>query len=357
MSELTDGPTPEYQNSFEGELVASFRNDSLHLILLPTERCNFRCIYCYEDFSIGRMSSGTIQGIKRLIDRRLDGLRSLSISWFGGEPLLARAVIEDISEHVVRAATDRPDLHYEGDITTNGYLLDIPAVERFAELGINLFQISLDGPEPLHDRTRVRANGKGSFCQIWRNLLAIRDGTAPVNVILRVHLTSDNLPFMPEFLAQIRETFLRDKRFKTLLKPVERFGGPNDDTMEIVPEEARPRILAELEAVVLEGAVGANRLFSGPSVCYAARPNSLTIRANGLVGKCTVALIDPRNAIGRLLPDGSLQIDNARLRPWLHGWESRDWAALECPYRGLHHNQPELVQGTNPCRSPSAVGD
>ena len=26
----------------------------LHLILLPTEQCNFRCKYCYEDFQHGR---------------------------------------------------------------------------------------------------------------------------------------------------------------------------------------------------------------------------------------------------------------------------------------------------------------
>src|SRR5262245_50079579 len=125
MGELADDPMPEPQNSFEEELAASFLNDSLHLILLPTEQCNFRCTYCYEDFSIGSMSSDTIQGIKRLIDSRLDGLRALSVSWFGGEPLLARAVIEDISEHIVRATADRPNLHYEGDVTTNGYLLDI----------------------------------------------------------------------------------------------------------------------------------------------------------------------------------------------------------------------------------------
>jgi uncharacterized protein len=343
MNTRTDGQIPEYRNAFEEELATSLLNDRLHLILLPTERCNFRCTYCYEDFSIGRMSLTTIQGVKRLIDRRLDGLRFLSVSWFGGEPLLARAVVEDISEYIVRAATDRPHLNYEADMTTNGYLLDISAVERLAGLGIRLFQISLDGPELFHDRTRVRANGKGSFREIWRNLLAIRDGAAPINVLLRVHLTPDNLPCMPEFLAQIRETFLGDKRFRVLLKPVEHLGGPNDDTMAIIPQEARPRMLTELEAIVLEG-TDAGRLYSGPQVCYAARPNSLMIRANGLVGKCTVALTDPANTIGRLLPDGSLQIDNVRLRAWLHGWESRDWAALECPYAGLPHKRSKLLQ-------------
>jgi uncharacterized protein len=331
MGEHTNGQTPEYQYFFEDALAASFRNDHLELILLPTERCNFRCTYCYEDFSIGRMSAETIQGIKRLIDRRLDGLRSLTVAWFGGEPLLARAIVEDISEHIVRAAADRPDLHYAADMTTNGYLLDTPAIDRLAELGVCQFQISLDGPEAFHDRTRVRANGKGSFRQIWRNLLAIRDGTVPVNVVLRVHLTPDNLPVMREFLVQIRETFLRDSRFRVLLKPVERLGGPNDDTMEIISMEARPRILAELEAIVLEGA-GTRGLFPEPYICYAARPNSFMIRANGLVGKCTVALNNPANIIGRLLSDGSLQIDDTRLRPWLRGWASRDRAGLECPY-------------------------
>jgi uncharacterized protein len=333
MSELTDRQRPAYQNSFKEELAASFRNDSLELILLPTEHCNFRCTYCYEDFSIGRMSAATIQGVKRLIDRRLDGLHLLSVSWFGGEPLLARAVVEDISEHLVRATTARSDLHYIGAMTTNGYLLEIPTIERLAGLGIRHFQISLDGPEPFHDRTRVRADGKGSFRQIWRNLLAIRDGTAPVDILLRVHLTPDNLPCMPEFLVQIRETFLWDRRFKVYLKPVERLGGPNDGTMEIISEEARPRILAALEAIVFDGA-DAHGLFTPPQVCYAARPNSLVIRANGLVGKCTVA---------RLLPDGSLQIDKARLRPWLHGWESGDWETLGCPYAKLPQPPSELL--------------
>jgi uncharacterized protein len=343
MSELVNGRVPVYRDDFQEEMVASLLNDRLHLILLPTEHCNFRCTYCYEDFSIGRMSPATIQGVKRLIDRRLFSLRSLSVSWFGGEPLLAREVVKGISEHIVDAVSERPDLHYEANMTTNGYLLDMSAVEHLAALGIRLFQISLDGPELLHDRTRVRANSKGSFHQIWRNLLAIRDGTTPTKVLLRVHLTPDNLPFMPEFLRHLRDTFLWDKRFSAVLKPVERLGGPNDDAMEIIAEEDRSKTLADLEHILFEG-VEIDSRFSAPQVCYASRPNSLMIRANGRVGKCTVALTDPANTIGELLSDGSLEIDNSHLRIWLRGWQSRDWEDLACPYATIPRNQGELVQ-------------
>jgi uncharacterized protein len=261
MSDLSISQPDNYQDPFEEELCAWLRNDHLHLILLPTEQRNFRCTYCYEDFSIGRMSPATIQSVKRLIDRRSRDLASLSVSWFGGEPLLARAVVEDISQHVISVASERPDLHVEGDMTTNGYLLDAQAVERLSGLGIHFFQISLDGPKSLHDRTRVRANGGGSFQQLWQNLVAIRDGAAPVNVLLRVHLTPDNLPFMREFLVQIRETFLSDKRFQVLLKPVEHLGGPNDRTMAIVPQELRSQVLPELEKIVCGEQVASDRLF------------------------------------------------------------------------------------------------
>ncbi|PJJ00771.1 hypothetical protein BX264_1060 [Streptomyces sp. 2333.5] len=48
--------------AFEEELVAALTDRTLHLIILPTEQCNFRCTYCYEDFSVGRMGPETVQG-------------------------------------------------------------------------------------------------------------------------------------------------------------------------------------------------------------------------------------------------------------------------------------------------------
>ncbi|MFF0097244.1 radical SAM protein [Streptomyces canus] len=331
MDQTADAPIRE-DAAFEDELHAALTDETLHLIILPTEQCNFRCTYCYEDFSVGRMGPETVQGVKRLLDCRMDDLRRLNVSWFGGEPLLGRSVVEDISSHVVESLHRRPGLSFQGDMTTNGYLLDVPTAERLAELAITSYQISLDGPQAVHDTTRVRADGKSSFRRIWGNLLSLRNSSLPLRVLLRIHLTPGNAPFMAGFLAEVRDTFLDDPRFSVGLKPIERLGGANDASMEILPSSARREIQAELEAVL-----SASPAFrsSGPEACYAARANSLVIRATGDVGKCTVALTDPSNTIGRLMPDGSLRIDNERLGPWLRGWTSRDWSAVSCPYADM----------------------
>lgn len=324
------------------ERIYSMRNDVLHLILLPTEQCNFRCTYCYEDFSIGRMKPEVVLGVKRLIDHRVDELRQLKISWFGGEPLLAINVIEEISEHVL-TASHKKGFAYVGDITTNAYLLDGRMLERLVSAGVRDFQISLDGPEEFHNLTRVRANGLGSFQQLWGNLLAARESEARISVLLRIHVTPDNLPSMPDFLTEIRETFLIDPRFSVKLKAVERLGGPNDANMDVLGESIKSRALSQLREIVHSKEETAPKKFSA---CYAARPNSLMIRANGALGKCTVSLAEPENNLGMLRPDGTLQFDNERLYPWLRGWEEGDISALYCPANGFTLGKTTLMQIT-----------
>ncbi|MER5371283.1 radical SAM protein [Streptomyces sp. NPDC002722] len=327
-------------SAVDRERVLAMRNDVFHLILFPTEQCNFRCKYCYEDFSVGRMKPEVVEGVKRLVDNRLCDLRRLSVSWFGGEPLLASDVVESISKHIMAASRDS-GLLYTSDMTTNGYMLHEAMLQRLTAAGVRAFQISLDGPEELHDHTRVRADGRGSFKRLWENLLAIRASEEDVRVKLRVHLTPDNISAMPDFLAMLRDTFLNDPRFSVKLKAVERLGGPGDASMNVLEEEDKSGAISRLKQIV---EMPDRPELSEFSACYAARPNSLIVRANGKLGKCTVALSDEENDLGQLLPDGTLRYRNDRLRPWLRGWDNGDLSALYCPANGLTMGEPQLLQ-------------
>lgn len=46
-------------------------NSIWSLIIMPTEKCNFRCEYCHEDFKIGRMPRAIVDTVKLLIQKRL----------------------------------------------------------------------------------------------------------------------------------------------------------------------------------------------------------------------------------------------------------------------------------------------
>jgi uncharacterized protein len=72
-----------------------------------------------------------------------------------------------------------------------------------------------------------------------------------------------------------------------------------------------------------------------PYICYAAKPNNLTIRANGRVGKCTVALDDKRNDLGFLNSEGQLVLDNDKHKLWFRGLETLDLTTAGCPLKGM----------------------
>lgn len=72
----------------------------LSLTIMPTEKCNFRCPYCYETFEKGQMSSKDQVALLRYIQKQLRNHTHLHISWFGGEPLLALDTVKHIMANV-----------------------------------------------------------------------------------------------------------------------------------------------------------------------------------------------------------------------------------------------------------------
>jgi len=314
------------------QLAASFDPGHLNLFLLPTEQCNFRCTYCYEDFKIGRMQPVVVDAVKALLDKRFPSLSGLEISWFGGEPLLAKAVIEEISSHIVDLATARP-VNYRANMTTNGYFLDIATASRLSALGITFYQISLDGPADTHNRTRVGADGSGTFAHIWANLESIGASDLDVTVVLRVHFSPDTYRDLCPLIEAINATFGKDRRFFVFFKAIERLGGPNDRDISTFSRDEKQEIKHWLVAQLSRPTQAHDIVACGDTyICYAAKPNSLVIRANGDVAKCTVALYDDRNRVGRLLPNGDIAIDQPKVRWWMRGFESLRQEELTCPH-------------------------
>jgi uncharacterized protein len=322
---------------FQGISKVNTSNRLLSLIILPTENCNFRCTYCYEDFSIGRMKTGTINGIKALLEKRCSELDIINIDWFGGEPLMAKDIIKDISKFVMSMTYLHPYLRYGGTMTTNAYLLDIKTASELSDLGIREYQISLDGPKDIHDRTRLRADGSSTFDRIWSNLLAIHNSNLPVKILIRVHVSVENHALLNPLLDDIKKEFLSDSRFSIFFKAIERLGGANDENIQQFSHADRELVMNELKDRLFgkNFQTPQNKELPDNYICYASRPNSLIIRANGDIGKCTVALYDERNKIATLQPDGTMEVIPGRLAPWVRGLETLDPITLACPLTAL----------------------
>lgn len=317
------------------DLAASLDARSLHLILMPTEACNFRCTYCYEDFKHGRMAPEIVRGVKRHLTQRAPDLQMLSLTWFGGEPLLTLDIVASIMRHAARLTARHPMLQVNSNMTTNGYLLDRAVLDRLLELGVRSFQVSLDGGRTAHDQTRLRADGGATFDRVWGNLVAMRTHAGEFDVVVRVHVHRGNVGEIESFVEEYARDLRGDARFVLFPKPVAPLGGPNDGTFPFLERAAAEDIARDIvrraRALGLE-AVEAEHL---QPICYAARGNSFLVRADGRLGKCTVALDHPTNQVGRLHPTGYMEVASDRVLPWMRGLWSGDAGEQGCPKRGL----------------------
>lgn len=316
------------------DIAESLNPQHLNLILFPTEQCNFRCTYCYEDFQIGRMRDNVIHSVKNFLAKRAPTLRSLEISWFGGEPLLASECIGEISDSVMRLVAENPSLRYTANVTTNGFLLTVPLFRTLNAGGVSLYQISLDGTEEIHNQSRVTAGSKGTFEQIIARLRDIRDCTNdPVRIMLRLHYSPATWESVRELIDFINHEFSSDSRFVVYFKALERLGGFNDNKLRTFTHESQRVVEKELR-----GALKYERMIYDVTgderyICYASKANSLAIRADGTIAKCTVALGDPRNSIGRITPSGELEIKSDLFSRWIQGLRTNDSDFLACPYK------------------------
>lgn len=315
---------------FQEEKRVSLAPNIMSLTILPTEQCCFRCDYCYEDFEIGKMPHDVESGVVSLIRSRAESLSLLNLSWFGGEPLMAKDVLYRIAE-VALELSKTHGFEFVSNMTTNAYLLDLVTYEKLVDHHVTSFQITLDGEQEAHDNVRKRVDGKGTFDKIMQNLLAIKSSQHQADIVLRLHYTPQNWKGVVRLVGWLKEHLLDDDRFSVMFRAVGKWGGENDEHLEVF-EDAQD--IASVEKVLVSELLGNIPEASEPNrpyVCYASKANNLVIRANGGIAKCTVALSHQHNDVGKLNADGSLEIYQKNFKKWLIGFQTGDLKQLACP--------------------------
>lgn len=142
---------------------------TLGLVIAPTMACNMACEYCFEENKRGKMSPEIVEAIISFVDKQAGNLRHLDINWYGGEPLLALDVIEDLTLTLLDLGKDR-NFQYSSSMISNGYLLTQETVDRLVALKVSMVQVTVDGPARIHNRKRPLKNGKESFQTIVDNI-------------------------------------------------------------------------------------------------------------------------------------------------------------------------------------------
>lgn len=323
-----------------------------HLILLPHENCNFRCVYCYEKFEKNAMLPWVEDGIIKLIEKRLSmGMDKIFlVSWFGGEPLLAKGVIKRMSEKIIKIC-DKYGVRYAASITTNGYLLDKNTIKMLTDSRVKHYQITIDGEEKSHDQQRRRVNGAPTYQKIITNLQEMSALEDQFEVLIRMNVGPSNLQEAESHIRKMKEFFGNDSRFKLLFHKIEKLGGPHDEDIEVCTSSVVSSLLSLSNRIGMKS-MEAFDYISPNHTCYASSPNSFVIGSDGLVYKCTVALYEEFNQVGVLRQDGELQLSAEKMRLWTN-LSSEDNVCKSCFMApSCHGDSCPLIRiktGRRPC--------
>lgn len=312
-----------------------WRSDKLQLILLASEDCNFRCVYCYEKFRNGTMAPSVRAGIMNMVRHRAPRLSELSVGWFGGEPLYGWEAVEELSPFFRRVADEHGLVHAQ-NMTTNGYLLTEERATRLLEWGCRSYQITIDGLAEEHDCKRKGRDGSPTHAVILENLRSLKARDEHFNVAIRVNFDQENVPRLGAFLEVLSEDFAGDPRFKMRFRAVGKWGGENDDTLATCGLGEKRQVLRNLRGLTdaanlrQEGGIRDAAKF-GNEVCYAARPYNFIVSATGKLMKCTVVLDDlPENVVGQIHADGTMDLSDERMGKWVNPHFEHDTMCQKC---------------------------
>lgn len=165
---------------------------NFHMDINITRNCNLRCLYCFEvkNDKMRNEKFEDFDNLFKFIDKFMDSqyfkqnYGTLSINFWGGEPLLEKERVQKITEYYLN------DQRVSFFIYSNGYFIDDEFISFLKNVNIQrtlngnpkmVIQVSYDG-QPIHDKYRVNIRGKGSAKLVKENIMKLRRNNIPMTI-------------------------------------------------------------------------------------------------------------------------------------------------------------------------------
>ncbi|MGV8050028.1 MAG: radical SAM protein [Anaerolineaceae bacterium] len=218
---IVDNDYDEYKSLEYIYNKSYFNSTQLNLILAPSFACNLSCPYCFEKIHWKTKTEPQyFEILARYAERYFKYYNHVEISLFGGEPLIfADEFIKFLS--LTSFLAKRFKFTVGSSITTNGTLLAPEILEGLLQNKCEQLQITLDGNQESHNRTRTFKNGLPSFnilIEIINKVLGPKILDDSLRFILRINLYNNTAEEISDTLKCV-DPQIRGK-IEVLLRPV-----------------------------------------------------------------------------------------------------------------------------------------
>lgn len=174
---------------------------NLHIIV-PTLRCNLRCVYC-QTSSLGEREKTvdmTVDTARKVVDTIFQAPASvLGIEFQGGEPLLNWDIVKFVVEYA-KEVNEKEKRTLSFNLVSNHLLMDEEKLDFFIENQVILC-MSLDGPAMVHDKNRGKNHDKvvAKFREAYKRY---EDAGLPMLPSLIGTVTRHSLPYPREIVDE-----------------------------------------------------------------------------------------------------------------------------------------------------------
>lgn len=194
------------------------KSETLSFTILPTDACSMACAYCFENKKKSKvLDKKKIDQLEVFIENILNKdkekiLKKLHIVWYGGEPLLGKDSIEELSQKF-NTICEKYNLKYSPTIITNGILLTPDMWSFLQKYNIDEVQITIDGIKEIHDKRRPLKSQGRNFEQILDNISKMPQG---IQLCIRVNTDKIVAQSFPDFLKELDKHQIWPHRYKDI---------------------------------------------------------------------------------------------------------------------------------------------